>query len=257
VTKYYIGFAFADVKQKEGSMIVDIFIPCYMDQYYPDTAMNMVKVLETVGCGVNYNPEQTCCGLPAFHEGFRDHCKEVGEKLICEFQNERYIVSPGGSCVNMIRNYYPEMFHNSSLHNEFKHVQKYIREFSDFLVNVLHATDVGAKFEGTATYLDNCSALRECGIHETPRLLLSKVRGLKMVELPDTDTCCGWGGVFANKFEDIAVKLAEKKVEQVIKTGASHIISTDMGCLMHLEGYIRKNNIPLKTIHLADVLAGR
>jgi L-lactate dehydrogenase complex protein LldE len=236
-------------------MIVDIFIPCYIDQFYPATAMNMVKVLEKVGCGVNYNPDQTCCGLPAFHEGYRDYCKEVGEKLICEFQNDRHIVTPGGSCMNMVKNYYPEMFHNSSLHNEFKQVQQHFREFTDFLVNVMNVTDVGAKLSGTATYLDNCSALRECGIHESPRLLLSKVKGLKLVELPDTETCCGWGGTFANKYEDIAVKLAEKKIEQVLKTGANIIISTDMGCLMHLEGYLVKNNIPVKVMHIADVLA--
>lgn len=215
----------------------------------------MVKVLELVGCGVNYNPDQTCCGLPAFHEGYRDHCKEIGEKLICEFQNDRYIVSPGASCVNMVKNYYPEMFHNSSLHNEFKQVQKHFYELSDFLVNILKVTTVSAKFEAKATYLDNCSALRECKIYDTPRLLLGNVKGLHLVELPDTDTCCGWGGTFANKYEDIAVKLAEKKVEQILKTGSEVVISTDMGCLMHLEGYITKNKIPLKAIHLADVLA--
>ncbi|MBK7388555.1 MAG: (Fe-S)-binding protein [Bacteroidetes bacterium] len=238
-------------------MIVDIFIPCYIDQFYPDTAMNMVKVLEKVGCGVNYNPEQTCCGLPAFHEGYRDHCKEVGEKLIHEFQNDRYIVSPGASCVSMVKNYYPEMFHNSSLHNEYKQMQKYFFELSDFLVNIMHVSDVGAKLNTKATFLDNCTAMRECGIHESPRLLLSKVKGLKLVEMrtSDTETCCGWGGVFASRFEEIAVKLAEKKVEQILKTGAEVAISTDMGCLMHLEGYINKNNIPLKVMHLADVLS--
>lgn len=238
-------------------MIVDIFIPCYIDQYYPQTALNMVKVLEFVGCGVNYHPEQTCCGLPAFHEGFRDHCKEVGEKLIHEFQNDRYIVSPGGSCVSMVRNYYPEMFHNSSLHNEFKQVQKHFYEFSDFLVNVMHVTDVGAKLDGTAVYLDNCSALRECGISEAPRLLLSKVRGLKLVEFTDSQMCCGWGNTFASKFEDIAVKLAEKKLDQMEKLGADIIISTDMGCLMHLEGVMKKRGMNGKVMHIADILSGR
>lgn len=236
-------------------MIVDIFIPCYVDQVYPGTAINMVKVLERVGCGVNYNAEQTCCGLPAFHNGFRDHCKEVGEKFIREFQNERYIVSPGGSCVSMVKNYYPDMFHNSVLHNEYKSVQKHIYELSEFLVKVMNASDLGARLEGTATFLDNCSALRECGIHESPRLLLSKVRGLKLVEMEDGGMCCGFGDTFANKFEEIAVKLAEKKVQHALDAGAEILISTDMGCLMHLEGYIRKNNIPLKVMHLADVLA--
>jgi L-lactate dehydrogenase complex protein LldE len=147
------------------------------------------------------------------------------------------------------------MFHNSSLHNEYKNVQKYFFEFSDFLVNVMHVTDLGAKLNAKATYLDNCSAMRECGISQSPRLLLSKVRGLKLTEMRDTDTCCGWGGVFATRFEEIAVKLAEKKVDQILKTGAEVVISTDMGCLMHLEGYINQHQIPLKTMHLADVLA--
>lgn len=236
-------------------MIVDIFIPCYIDQFFPGTASNLVKVLEKVGCGVNYNTEQTCCGLPAFHDGYRDHCKEIGEKLIFEFQNDRYIVSPGASCVNMVKNYYPEMFHNSSLHNEYKQVQKYFFELSDFLVNVMHVSDVGARYVSKVTYLDNCSALRECGIHESPRLLLSKVKGLKLVEMKEGDTCCGWGGTFASRFEDIAVKLAEKKVEQIMKSGAETVVSTDMGCLMHLNGYIEKNNVPLKVMHLVDVLA--
>ncbi len=235
-------------------MIVDIFIPCYIDQVYPETALNMVKVLERAGCGVNYNTDQTCCGLPAFHEGYRDHCKAVGEKLICEFQNDRYIVSPGASCVSMVKNYYPEMFHNSSLHNEFKLVQKYFYEFSDFLVNVLHVTDVGARLVGKAVFLDNCTALRECGIHESPRMLLSKVKGLKLLEMQDSETCCGWGSTFATQFEGIAVALAEKKLKQVSALGADYIISTDMGCLMHLEGFISKNKIPVKVMHIADVL---
>jgi L-lactate dehydrogenase complex protein LldE len=235
-------------------MIVDIFIPCYIDQYFPNTAMNMVKVLERVGCGVNYNAEQTCCGMPAFHAGYRDQCKEVATKLVHEFQNSRYVVSPGASCVSMVRNYYPEMFHNSALHNEYKQVQKYFIEYSDFLVNVMNVSDVGATLEGAAAYLDNCSAMRECGIKESPRTLLSKVRGLTLTELPEADMCCGWGGTFANKFEDISVKLAEKKVDSILSTGANIVISTDMGCLMHLEGFIKKNNIDLKVMHLADVL---
>jgi L-lactate dehydrogenase complex protein LldE len=218
--------------------------------------MNMVKVLEYVGCGVNYNPDQTCCGLPAFHEGFRDHCKEIGEKLICEFQNDRYVVSPGSACVNMVKNYYPEMFHNSSMHNEFKHVQKHFYELSDFLVNVLNVSDTGSRLVGSAVFLDNCSALRECNVQAPPRLLLNKVKGLKLIEIDEPDMCCGWGNTFATKFEDIAVRLAERKLEQIIKTGADFVISTDMGCLMHLEGVMKKSGEDrLRVKHLADVLA--
>jgi L-lactate dehydrogenase complex protein LldE len=155
----------------------------------------------------------------------------------------------------MVKKYYPGLFHNSSLHNEFKHVQKNFHEFSDFLVKVMNVTDVGARLIGTACFLDNCSAMRECGIFESPRILLSKVKGLKLVDLSDPDLCCGWGNTFAIKYEDIAVKLAEKKVEQILKAGAEVVISTDMGCLMHLEGYAKKNGVELRVMHLADVLA--
>ena len=237
-------------------MIVDIFIPCFIDQFFPQTAINMVKVLEKTGCGVNYNAEQTCCGQFAFRDGYWDHCKDIGEKLIIEMQNERYIVCPGSSCTGMVKNYYPEMFHNSSLHNEYKLVQKYFYELSDFLVNVLHVTDVGARLHAKATYHDSCSALRECKIKEAPRILLNKVKGLQLVEMEDTETCCGFGGKFSSTYEEIAVSMAARKIDHAIDTGAEYIISADMDCLIHLEGYIKKNNLNIRCIHLADVLAG-
>lgn len=236
-------------------MIVDIFIPCYIDQFFPQTAINMVNVLEKVGCGVNYNAEQTCCGQQAFRDGFWDHCKDIGEKLIIELQNDRFIVCPGASCTGMVKNYYPEMFHNTALHNEYKLVQKNFYEFSDFLVNVLNVTDVGASLNAKATYLDSCSALHECGIKEAPRVLLGKVKGLQLLEMNDAEVCCGFGGKFSSKFEEIAVNMAAKKLDHALATGAEYIISTDMDCLLHLEGYIRKNNVPIKTMHLADLLA--
>jgi L-lactate dehydrogenase complex protein LldE len=236
-------------------MIVDLFIPCFIDQVYPDTALNMVKILEKVGCGVNYNPEQTCCGQPAFNAGYRDECKEVGEKFIREFQNDRYIVTPSASCSGFVKNYYPEMFHNSVLHNEYKQIQKNMFEISDFLVNVLKITDLGAKLEGVATYHDSCAALREYGIKREPRVLLEKVRGLELREMEDTETCCGFGGSFSVKFEPIAVGMGEQKVNNALNTGADYIISTDVSCLMHMDGYAKKQGKNVKMMHLVDVLA--
>jgi len=236
-------------------MIVDIFIPCFMDQVYPETGLNMVKVLERVGCGVNYNPEQTCCGQPAFNAGYWDAAREVGEKFIREFQNDRYIICPSASCVGMIKNYYPEMFHNSAVHNELKNIQKNIYEFSDFMVNVLKITYLGAKLNGVATYHDSCAALREYGIKREPRVLLDKVRGLELKEMQDCETCCGFGGTFSVKFESIAVGMGEQKIKRAQEVGAEYIISTDISCLMHLDGYLKKENIPIKTMHIADVLA--
>lgn len=236
-------------------MLVDLFIPCFIDQIYPDTAFNMIKVLEKVGCTVNYNTEQTCCGQPAFNAGYWDQCKSVGEKFIKDFPNDRYIVSPSASCVGMIKNYYPELFHNTVLHNEYKVVQKNIFEFTDFLVNVLNVTNVGASLNGIATYHDSCSGLREVGIRKEPRLLLANVKGLELREMEDTDTCCGFGGTFSVKYEPIAVGMAEQKIIHAEATQAEYIISTDQSCLMHMNGYIQKQGKKLKLMHIADVLA--
>ena len=226
-----------------------------MDQIYPEAGLNMVKVLEKVGCAVNYNPEQTCCGQPAFNAGYWPEAKEVGEKFIKEFQNDRHIVCPSASCVGFIKNYFPELFHNTALHNEYKQIQKNIYEFTDFLVNVLKITDIGATLKGVATYHDSCAALREYGIKEEPRILLKKVRGLELREMKETDVCCGFGGSFTTKFEPIAVGMGEKKIKNVTDTGANILVSTDVSCLMHLESYTQKQNMNIKMMHVADVLA--
>ena len=236
-------------------MIVDIFIPCFIDQLYPTVGLNMVKVLEKLGCGVNYNPEQTCCGQPAFNAGYWDEARTVGEKFIKEFQNDRYIISPSASCTGYVKNYYPEMFNNSALHNELKQIKKNLFEFSDFLVNVLKITDLGASLKGIATYHDSCAALREYGIKEEPRALLSKVRGLELREMKDTEVCCGFGGTFSAKFEPIAVGMAEQKVKNAQEVKAEYLISTDMSCLLHIDSYIKQQKHNVKVMHIADVLA--
>jgi L-lactate dehydrogenase complex protein LldE len=142
------------------------------------------------------------------------------------------------------------------VHNEVKELQKRTFEFSSFLVNILGIEDVGATLKGKATYHDSCAALRECKIKEEPRKLLSKVRGLELVEMNDVETCCGFGGSFAVKFESISIAMADQKVNNALQTGAEYMISTDLSCLMHLEGYIRHKGYNLKAMHIADVLAG-
>ncbi|MDD5569813.1 MAG: (Fe-S)-binding protein [Bacteroidales bacterium] len=236
-------------------MTVDIFIPCFIDQIYPQTAFNMVRILEKLGIEVNYNPEQTCCGQVAFNSGYWDVTKEIGEKFIKEFANSKYIVAPSASCVGMVKNYYPELFHNTALHNEYKHIQKSIYEITDFIVNVLNVTDLGSEFYATVTYHDACAALREYGIKMQPRALLGKIKGLKLIEMEESETCCGFGGTFAVKNEPISTAMAQQKIENAIKTGAEYIVSTEASCLMHLEGYIKKNKLPIRTIHIMDILA--
>lgn len=215
----------------------------------------MIRVLEKAGCTVQYNAEQTCCGQPAFNAGFRDDAKEVCIKFLRDFAGAEYIVAPSASCTGFVRNYYSELFMDSSYNKEVKKINKRIYEFSDFLVNVLHIENFNARLTGKATYHDSCAALRECKIKTEPRKLLSFVQGLELLEMDDVETCCGFGGSFAVKFESISIAMADQKVNHALKTGAEYMISTDLSCLMHLDGYIRHKNLPLKTMHIADVLS--
>ncbi len=236
-------------------MRVQLFIPCFVDQLFPQTAFNMVKVLERAGCTVEYNPEQTCCGQPAFNAGFRDEAKEVCSKFIKDFKGDDYVVAPSASCIGFIRNYYIKLFDNSSVHNEVKNLAKRSFELSDFLVNVMHFDDFGASLNANVTYHDSCAGLRECKIKEEPRKLLSKVKGLQLIEMNDVETCCGFGGTFAVKYESISIGMADQKSKNAEATGAEYLVSTDLSCLMHLEGYIKNKGLNIRTMHLADVLA--
>ena len=236
-------------------MNIQLFIPCFVDQLYPDTGFNMVKVLEKAGCTVSYNARQTCCGQPAFNAGFWDEAKSVCTKFIKDFSGSDYIVAPSASCVGFVRNYYGKLFENSSLHHEVQDISKRVFEFSEFMLRVLKVEDVGATLNGKATYHDSCAGLRECKIKEEPRKLLSHVKGLTLTEMNDVETCCGFGGTFAVKFEAISMGMGEQKVENALATGADYLISTDISCLMHLQGYIKQKGHSLKTMHLADVLA--
>jgi len=233
---------------------IQLFIPCFVDQLFPETAFSMIRVLEKAGCTVQYNPDQTCCGQPAFNAGFQEDAKEVCIKFLKDFSGSDYVVSPSASCTGFVRNYYPELFMDSSHKKDVKNLGKRIYEFTDFLVNVLHVQDFNARLEGKATYHDSCAALRECKIKKEPRVLLSNVKGLELLEMEDVETCCGFGGSFAVKFEAISIAMADQKVNHALQTGAEYLISTDVSCLMHLDGYIRNKGLPLKTMHIADVL---
>lgn len=236
-------------------MNVQIFIPCFVDQLYPDTAFNMIKVLEKAGCTVSYNTDQTCCGQPAFNAGFWDEAKAVCGKFLKDFKGSDYIVAPSASCVGFVRNYYNKLFENSSLHHDVTDIGKRIFEFSEFMIDILKVENVGAILNGKATYHDSCAGLRECKIKAEPRKLLSHVKGLEITEMNDVETCCGFGGTFAVKFEAISIGMGEQKVENALATGAQYLISTDLSCLMHLQGYIKHKGYNLKAMHLADVLA--
>jgi L-lactate dehydrogenase complex protein LldE len=236
-------------------MKVQLFIPCFIDQLYPQVAFNTVKILEKAGCTVAYNTQQTCCGQPAFNAGFWGESKDVCTKFVQDFDGADYIVSPSASCAGFIRNNYGKLFENNAFQSPAKKVSSQIFELSEFLVKILGITDLGASFNGKATFHDSCAGLRECNIKAEPRALLNKVEGLEIVEMNDNETCCGFGGSFAVKYDTISVAMADQKIDNAIATQAEYIISTDMSCLMHLDGRINHNGQQIKVIHLADILA--
>ena len=226
-----------------------------MDQVYPETGMNMVKILKKFDIAVNFNSNQTCCGQMAFNSGFWDEAKKMGEKFLKDFPNDRPVVGPSASCIGFVRNYYGWLFHNTAFHLEYKQLKKNLYEFTDFLVNELKIEEVGATFPHVVTYHDSCAALREYGLKDEPRRLLTKVAGLELREMKENDVCCGFGGTFSAKFEPISASMSARKVENALSTGAEYIVSTDSSCLMNLRGYIERQNLPIKTIHIADLLA--
>lgn len=236
-------------------MTVDIFIPCFIDQVYPQTGLNMIKILDKYEVESVYNDNQTCCGQVSFNSGFWDDAKTIGEKFILDFKHNRPVVVPSASCAGFVRNYYHELFHNTGLHIEFRQLQKNIIEFTDFLVNRLKVTDVGATFNHRITYHDSCAALREYRLGNEPRILLEKVRGIELAEMKERETCCGFGGTFSVKNEPISTAMAQQKIDHALETGAEYIVSTDASCLMHMDAYIRKQKLPIKVIHIIDVLA--
>ncbi len=234
-------------------MIVDLHIPCYVDRYFPSTAMNMVEVLKRYGCAVNYPADQTCCGMPALFDGFSEQCKEAGEYMIKLFQNDRPIVSCGTVCASVMKCHYHDLFHNSAMHNEYKHVQQNLFEFSNFLTEKLNVTEAGKTLNAKAVFIGGCSGVNGCVSHQPSLRLLKSIKGLQLISLPEGN-CCGWGGTMARNDEKKSVEMALALLHQIKSTGVELIISNEPGCLMHLMMVMNKQNMEIKTMHIADVL---
>lgn len=234
---------------------VQIFIPCFVDQLYPETGMNMVRILEHLGCSVHYNPKQTCCGQPAYNAGYSASSKQVAAKFLGDFNQDFYIVTPSGSCTGFVRSSYEELFADSALQKNCRKVKSYLYEFTEFLLEVLKITELPGVLHEKITYHDACGALRECGIKEGPRRLIQMISGLELVEMEEAETCCGFGGTFAVKYEPISVGMAQTKAQSALDAGCRYIVATDVSCLMHIQAYIDKQGLPLQTIHIVDLIA--
>ncbi|TDS17706.1 (Fe-S)-binding protein [Sphingobacterium paludis] len=235
-------------------MKVQLFIPCVVDQIYPETAFNSIKLLQKAGCEVVYNPQQTCCGQLAYNAGFWDEAKRIGLKFIADFPEDAYIVAPSVSCTGMVKDGYDDLFTNSTLHNTCRNIQSNMYEISDFLVNVLKKDYFGAELVGTAVYHHSCSGDPTSKTIGEAKQLLSQVGGLELLDMREPDGCCGFGGAFAVKFEGISSAMAEQRVLNAIQAKADFIICTDSTCIMQLQAYIDKQQLPIKTKHIADVL---
>jgi L-lactate dehydrogenase complex protein LldE len=235
---------------------VAFFVTCLCDQFFPQVGECAVQVLRRLGVEVTFHPAQTCCGQPAFNTGYRQEAREVAARVLDLYQNDEYVVAPSGSCASMIRVFYPELFaHDPERLRQAEDLKNRFFEFSEFLVKVLKVEDVGASFARRVTYHDSCHLLRELGIEQEPRKLLRKVRDVELVEMQDNQLCCGFGGTFAVKFPEVSVAMGQDKLRAASEAGAEVIVANDSSCLMHLAGIIHRQGLPLRTMHLAEVLA--
>ncbi|WP_282037896.1 (Fe-S)-binding protein [Saccharicrinis aurantiacus] len=237
-------------------MTVDLFIPCFIDQMFPNTGWSVVKILESQNIEVNYNPKQTCCGQPMFNSGFWKNSKKTAIKFIKDFPEDRPIIVPSASCAGYIKNHYTEVLKDEPDYLEdCERLKRNVIELSDYLVNHLKVTDFKANFPHKVTYHDACSALREYGLTDEPRTLINNVEGIELSEMEDTHTCCGFGGTFMVKMVPISTAMVEQKVQHAMATGAEYIVSTEASCLLNIQSYINEQKLNIKTIHLADILA--
>lgn len=237
---------------------VSLFIPCLTDQLFPASGMNMVRVLERVGVEVTYDRRQTCCGQPAFNTGYHDESRRLAMHFLDVFDGDGadYIVAPSGSCATMVTVFYGELLSLPPEYREMaQRVRGRVREFTSFLVDVLNMENVGASFASRVTVHDSCHALRELHIKRQPRVLLRAVRGLELVEMDEAERCCGFGGTFAVKYDDISTAMLEDKIASIERSGAEVVTGVDSSCLMQIDGMLRRRGLPVRTMHIADILA--
>jgi L-lactate dehydrogenase complex protein LldE len=235
---------------------VGLFVTCLVDLMRPSVGFAAVKLLEDAGCRVEV-PVQTCCGQPAYNSGDRSTTRDLAERVIEAFRSFEYVVAPSGSCAGMIKKHYPELFADDpTWRRRADELAGRTHELTSFLVDVMGVAEVEAVFDGAVTYHDSCSGLRELGVRKQPRQLLASVTGLNLVELPDSDVCCGFGGTFAVKYGDISNAIVTDKAKNVVETGAPTLLAGDLGCLMNMAGKLSRDGRNVAVRHVAEVLAG-
>jgi L-lactate dehydrogenase complex protein LldE len=236
---------------------VALFVTCLVDLFRPSVGFAAVKLMQDAGCQVDVPEAQTCCGQPAYNSGDRKDTISIAKGVIEAFEGYDYVVAPSGSCAGMIMKHYPELLADDPAWAErATELAGRTHELVSFLTDVLKTEKIEAAFEGTVTYHDSCSGLRELGIHDQPRKLLADVDGLHLRELTDANVCCGFGGTFCVKYPDISNRMVSNKIDMIVETGAETLLAGDMGCLMNMAGKLQREGTNVRVRHVAEVLAG-
>jgi L-lactate dehydrogenase complex protein LldE len=236
-------------------LTVTLFIPCFVDLFYPQVGIAMVRILEKLGHRVVCPKNPACCGQPAFNTGYWEASRPAAVQMLEQLRDAEVVVIASGSCGAMLKVFYPELLAGTPHEAEARELAPKCYEFTAFLVNRLGVTDLGARFPHKVTFHDGCHGLRELHNKRPPRELLTHVSGLELLEMSEAETCCGFGGTFAAKFPMISTAMGEVKCASALDTKAEYIVSCDSSCLMHLQGLIDRQQKPIKTIHLAEILA--
>lgn len=236
---------------------VGLFVTCLVDFIRPSVGFAAVTLLERAGCRVEVPKAQTCCGQPAYNSGDRADTKAVARGIIEAFRGYDYLVAPSGSCAAMISHHYPALFKDDlDWKVEAEDLAARSHELISFLTDVCGMTEVEARFEGTVTYHDSCSGLRELGVQAQPRRLLDSVEGLELREMEDSNVCCGFGGTFCVKYPEISNVMVSDKCQAIENTGAETLLAGDLGCLLNMAGKLKRQGSAVRARHVAEVLAG-
>ncbi len=236
---------------------VQLFITCLMDTFRPTAGEAVVRVLNRLGVEVHFPPDQTCCGQPAFNAGMRDEARKMAKHTITAFENQPGdIIIPSGSCTSMVRHYYPELFvDDTGWKTRAENLASRTFDFTEYLVDALGVTDVGAHYQGKLTYHASCHLSRGLGIDQQPMVLLNNIHGATITELPEVNECCGFGGVFSVKHPLISAEMLKRKIDNIESTGAPITVMSDTGCLLHVSGGLHRQGKPQKIVYIAEVLA--
>ncbi len=238
-------------------MRVAFFVTCLVDFFRPSVGFASVKLLRLGGCEVEVPAAQSCCGQPAFNNGDLDGARAVARQVIQAFAGFDYLIIPSGSCGGMIQRHYPELFADDpEWHPRALELAGRCRELVDFLSESDRVGLVDAEYPGRVAYHDSCSGLRELGLYEQPRRLLTQVSGLTLCELSDAQTCCGFGGTFCVKYPDISGRMVNDKVDAIQASGADTLLAGDLGCLLNIAGRLARRGLEVRVFHIAEVLAG-